>query len=233
MKIKNNFNYIIFIFFLSFFLVGTLIFSDYSVTPDEPLHRDNGLISLKYILNLFFINSVNNELLINIPNLYDDWRKTYGTLFDLPFAFMEFFFKLNVETIFLLKHFFLFLIYFISTIFFFLLIKNNLNSKKVAIIGVLILITSPRIFSHSFYNSKDILCLSLIIMAAYFCLELLKNYNFKNLFFSCLLCAFASNIRIIGIYLPILTFIFYLFLDKKQNCDSNIKFFLKFFLFFF
>ena len=119
MNIKINFNFFIYIFFLSFFLVGTLIFSDYSVTPDEPLHRENGLISLKYIFGLFFTNLTNNELLLNVPNLYNDWRKTYGTLFDLPFAFIEFFFKLNIEKIFILKHFFLFLIYFISTIFFF------------------------------------------------------------------------------------------------------------------
>ena len=170
-------------------------------------------------------------MVVDTPNLYNDWRKTYGTLFDLPFAFIEFF-ELNIEKIFLLKHFSLFIIYFISTIFFFLLIKKNLNSKKIAIMGVLILISSPRIFSHSFYNSKDILFLSLMIMAAYFCLELLKNYNFKNLFISCLLCAFASNIRIIGIYLPLLTFIFYYFSNKRSD-SRLILIFLKFFSLFF
>ena len=233
MKMKINFNIFIYIFFLTFFSVGIFIFSDYAVTPDEPLHRENGLISLKYIFSLFFTNLTSNELVINIPNLYNDWRKTYGTLFDLPFAFIEFFFELNIEKIFLLKLFSFFIIYFISTIFFFLLIKKNLNSKKIAIMGVLILISSPRIFSHSFYNSKDILFLSLMIMAAYFCLELLKNYNFKNLFISCLLCAFASNIRIIGIYLPLLTLIFYYFSNKRSDSETNINFFLKFFSLFF
>ena len=119
MKMKINFNIFIYIFFLTFFSVGIFIFSDYAVTPDEPLHRENGLISLKYIFSLFFTDLTSNELVVDIPNLYNDWRKTYGTLFDLPFAFIEFFFELNIEKIFLLKHFSLFIIYFISTIFFF------------------------------------------------------------------------------------------------------------------
>ena len=54
-KILNS-NYFVFIFFLIFFLTGLLIFDDYSITPDEELHRVNGLISLKYILNLFSID---------------------------------------------------------------------------------------------------------------------------------------------------------------------------------
>ena len=91
------------------------------------------------------------------------------------------------------------------------------------------MISTPRIFSHSFYNSKDILFLSLIIIATYFCIELLKKFSFKNLIFSCVFCAFASNIRVIGIYLPILTFIFYIFLEDKFKKKKNLNFFLIYF----
>ena len=96
MRVKDNFNYFIFIFFLSFFLIGSNIFSDYSITPDEPLHRINGFISLKYIIDLFSINLNNIEKLQNIPELYSDWRRTYGSLFDLPLAFIEF--KYDIST---------------------------------------------------------------------------------------------------------------------------------------
>ena len=108
MKIKDNLNYFIFIFFLSFFLIGSSIFSDYPVTPDEPLHRINGFISLKYIIDLFSINLDNIEALRDIPELYSDWRRTYGSLFDLPFAFIEFSYDISIQNIFLIKHYFLF-----------------------------------------------------------------------------------------------------------------------------
>ena len=218
-------------FFLIFLCIGSLIFNDYLVTPDEPLHRINGFISLKYIFELFIPNSSLLLELGNIPDLNNDWRKTYGVLFDLPLSSIEILFNLNIQDAFLLRHFLTFLIFFISTIYFFYLLKIHLKTNNfLSLLGVLILISTPRIFSNSFYNGKDILFLSLIIIATFYCLNLLKNFNKKNLFLACLFCAFASNIRIMGIYLPVLTFIFYVFLPDDQKFKKNINFFLYFFL---
>ena len=218
-------------FFLVFLSIGSLIFNDYLVTPDEPLHRINGFISLKYIFELFIPNSSLLSELANIPDLNNDWRKTYGVLFDLPLSSIEILFNLNIQDAFLLRHFLTFFIFFISTIYFFYLLKIHLKTNNfLSLLGVLILISTPRIFSNSFYNGKDILFLSLIIIATFYCLNLLKNFNKKNLFLACLFCAFASNIRIMGIYLPVLTYIFYVFLPDDQKLKKNINFFLYFFL---
>ena len=179
---RSIISYFIFIFFFSYFALGTYIVDNYSVTPDEELHRINGFISFKYIFSVFNIYNEGFIEFNNIPNLYEDWRKTYGTIFDLPFAIYEMVYKPSIQEIFVLRHYVTFLIFFISTIFFYKLIKNFFNDRLFGVLSVLILISTPRIFSHSFYNSKDILFLSLLIMGAYFCLELLKNYNFKNLF---------------------------------------------------
>ena len=218
-------------FFLVFLSIGSLIFNDYLVTPDEPLHRINGFISLKYIFELFIPNSSLFLELANIPDLNNDWRKTYGVLFDLPLSLIEILFNLTIQDAFLLRHFLTFLIFFISTVYFFYLLKIHLKTNNfLSLLGVLILISTPRIFSNSFYNGKDILFLSLIIIATFYCLNLLKNFNKKNLFLACLFCAFASNIRIMGIYLPVLTYIFYVFLPDDQKLKKNINFFLYFFL---
>ena len=119
MKLKTNFDYLLIGFFLIYFLIGHYIFRDYLVTPDEPLHRINGFISLKYILKLFFNSSIYIEQLKDIPELYNDWRKTYGTVFDLPLSWFELVYKLNIQESFLLRHYLIFLIFFISNIFFF------------------------------------------------------------------------------------------------------------------
>ena len=96
----------------------------------------------------------------------------------------------------------------------------------------MILITTPRIFSHSFFNGKDILFLSLMVIASYYCLELIKKFSFKNILLACVFCAFATNIRIIGIYLPFLTCIFYFFLDNKFKTKKKINIFLAYFFLF-
>jgi hypothetical protein len=72
-----------------------------------------------------------------------------------------------------------------------------------------------------------------MIIASYFSLELVKKYSLKNLILSCIFCAFASNIRIIGVYLPILTFIFYFFLESRFKIKTNFNFFLIYFSYFF
>jgi|TARA_B110000881_G_scaffold214282_1_gene226465 hypothetical protein len=230
---KINFNYFVIFFFTIYFLIGSLIFDDYLITPDEELHRINGLISLKYILDLFSISSNNLIDLQNIPDLYNDWRKTYGVLFDLPLSFLQFFFNVSNQDIFLLRHFLVFFIFFIANIYFYLLLKKRFKNEKLAFLGVLILASTPRIFSHSFYNSKDILFLSLMLISIFYCIKLLRNFNFKTLFLSCLFCAFATNVRIIGIYLPILTLIFYIFLENHYKKIDLLKFFISFFLIFF
>ena len=227
-KIKKN--YLVFLFFLFYLLIGIYILPSYPITPDEPLHRVNGFISLKYIFDLFNIDLLLNNFFSNIPSLYSDWRKTYGTLFDLPIAATEFFLRIDDKSdIFLIRHLFNFLLFFISCIYFFKFLNKNFNNKYLSIIGVIFLIFSPRIFGNSFYNSKDIVFLSLFIISFYYSVNLLKKFTYKNFFLSFVFCAFASNIRIIGIYLPFLVILTYLFNLKFVN-KKNIYFIFLYFL---
>lgn len=219
MKLKIIDNYIILLLFLIYLLSGLFIVLSFPVTPDETLHRENGFISLKYISDLFNFDLKLNDFFGEIPFLYDDWRKTYGTLFDLPFAFIEFYFQIgDKKLVFLIRHIANFLIFYISCIYFFFLLKNNFTNKYLSLLGVIILVLSPRIFGHSFYNSKDIIFLSLLIIGVFYSLNLLKKFTYKNFILSFVFCAFAANIRIIGIYLPILTILLYIFsLSKIQK----------------
>ena len=108
------------LFFIFYFLIGLFIYKDYSITPDEPLHRISGFISLQYIINLLQINLNLSSFVESIPLLSEDWRKTYGVIFDLPAALIEVLFKIeDLKNVFQFRHFMNFLIFFISTIFFF------------------------------------------------------------------------------------------------------------------
>mgnify|MGYP006109167073 FL=1 len=113
MKYKVDNNYFIILFFICYFLTGTFIVGDYSITPDEPLHRINGFISLKYIFDFLNLNVDLSRHVNNIPSLHEDWRKTYGVIFDLPLAYLEFFFNIeNKNNVYLMRHYFTFSIFF-------------------------------------------------------------------------------------------------------------------------
>ena len=223
MKKLYNFDQLfIIIFFLIIFLVGSFVFSDYGISIDEDNSRYNGFVSLKYILGLLNSNLIQDlKQIIDVPKIDNYFEQGNGVIFDLPFALFELIFEINdVRQFFLLKHYFTFLVFFISLIFFYLLLKERFNSYFFGIIGVLFLFLSPRIFSQSFYNSKDIIFMSLNIINIYFGIRYLTNSNLKNTIFFSIISGLSVGTRLLGVYLPLLFCIF----KTIQILRSKVKF---------
>lgn len=223
---------IITLFFLSFLLVGFFLYKDYSISLDEDLNRLNGLVSLKYIFKKIGSISYFEQRFPDIPdlNLYPD--KIYGVMFDLPLAIIEFFFEFkNTADLFFLRHIITFVIFFISTIYFFKLIEYHYKNHYISLLGVVFLITTPRIFSEGFYNSKDILFMSLIIISLYYNTKSFSFYKTRDLILGSLFTAAASAVRINGVYIIFITLLFH-FLDFKKKEFFFKALILNFFLFF-
>ena len=233
-----NKNIFIFIFFLFYLLIGLLIYKDYSISFDEEVHRENGFISLKYILDFFLINfdfsNITTLISGEIPDIQNDWRQTYGVAFDLPMAIIEILLGFNdTRDVYLFRHLMTFLIFFSSTICFFYLLNLNFSNKILCILGVLMLILSPRIFSQSFYNSRDITFLSFIIFSTFFSLKALNTNKIKYIILAAFFAALSTNTRVLGCYIPFLTIFFYFLNYKGRNIvTETLKFCFLYFLFF-
>ena len=216
-------NYFYFFLFLTYFLISIFIVKDYGISVDEEFHRYSGFYWLNYILeftqfdNLKLevstkLNSISGHTLPN-PELFP----FYGVTFDLPLAFLETIFNIdNSKNYFLLRHYFNFLIFFIGSIFFFLILKNRFKDKHIITLGILLYLSSPRIFGDSFYNNKDIIFLSLITINIFFFFKTIDKLNSKNLLFLSVFSALTCATRIIGIFIPILFILFFL-ISKKIN----------------
>ena len=110
---------ILFIFF-TFYLIGISIYDDYGLSWDEYNERISGFVSLNYIREIF-----SYEIYQNFPKLNNYLFAEYGVVFNLPMAFIEKTFQINdSKQFFLIRHLFNFNIFFISGIFFFLLLNN-------------------------------------------------------------------------------------------------------------
>ena len=175
-------NIFIYLFFLLYLSIGLIIFKDYGISLDEPFNRMNGLVSLRYVVEKFSIPLDLHQVTVHIPDFHTYIKSTsniniiYGVVFDLPLALIEVLFNLqDTRDIYLTRHLFNFFVFFVSTICFYHLINFQFKSKGLALIGVLLLILSPRIFAHSFFNSKDIIFLSLMIFAIFFSLKTLNQ----------------------------------------------------------
>ena len=223
MKDQKYKNLPVIIIFSSFFIIGIIIFDDYGISWDEPYHRINGFISLNLIRKILSLDIVFPNL-VHSTESFAETAKIYGVIFDLPMAFIEK--ELAIEdskNYFLIRHLFNFLIFFTSTIFFYLILRKRF-SKKLCVVGLLFLILSPRIFAESFYNMKDLIFLSFFIISIFFAINFLDKSSYKNLFYSTLSCSFVISTKVIGVIVPFVVLVFFIFemIDDANNLKKNI-----------
>ena len=229
---KLNKHIYILVFFLVFFLTGIFIVSQYGISIDEDKTRIVGFVSLEYIFKIFLPEQTAkiNEIIAQKTHATYGMMTTSvgvvtsGIVFNLPMAVLELILEINdSREIFLLRHFFNFLLFFISVYFFFQLVKSRYNSWLVGLIGALFLIISPRIFADSFYNNKDIVFMSLFIISLFTATKFLEKKNFKYAILFALTSALTINVRIFGLILPILVFsIYFINILRKENSEKKI-----------
>jgi hypothetical protein len=221
-----------YLFFLIIFFVGILIYKDYGISWDEKISRNYGLVSGNYILKKIlpeknyieiFSKIVSKETFIenvnkNIPDLVSYTDRAYGVAFELPVTFFEIILNLKDNNIYYFRHFASFFLFFVSLIFFFKIIKNRTNSDLYGLLGCSLIIVHPHIFSHSFFNSKDIPLMSFMIISLYFGFKFISRQNIKYAILFSFFTALAFSTRIIGIIiLPFLLFYFFFNIDKKNK----------------
>ncbi len=194
--IENNHKIVVFIFFIIFLSIGLTVFDDYGLSWDERSYRQNGIVSYDYIFK-------------SDDSLLDYSEKMFGPVFELLLIFGEN--TLNLEDsrdIFLMRHLFTFLVFYLGVFFFYLLCKYYFDSWKIGLLGSLFLIVSPRIFAHSFYNSRDLFALSMFIISMYILVKYIDKKTWLWAFWLALISAILINIRMVGVLIPFLTFIF-------------------------
>ena len=101
-------------------------------------------------------------------------------------------------------------------IIFYIFMIKIFNSRFIAILGPILLISNPRIFADSFYNSKDIVFLSFFLITSYFAYSYLKKKKIKNFLLLAFFSACSINLRSIAIVIPMMVYI-ELILTSYQN----------------
>ena len=217
--INKNRNLFIYLFLISLFVVGIFIFSDYGLSVDSDNSRVNGFVSLKYIFEIFFPDYVFKiDNILNVPNINTYDERWNGAAFDLPMAFFEFVFKVtDTREIYLFRHFFNFTIFIISVFIFYKIVTDRFNSYITGIIGAAFLVLSPRIFAESFYNTKDILLMSLFIINLYSGIKFLDNPNIKTAIIFSAISAYAVDLRVLVIFFPLLISLIHILNILRMN----------------
>ena len=176
---------------LALFLVaGLAVLDDYGVTADEPWQRSIGLDSLRYLRGDW------NAL----PN---DHNKFYGIAFEAPLLFVERAFGLHVaRDVHLARHLLTHLTLLIGGLFAYMLAHRLFGSRPLAVAAMLLFLLHPRLYAHSFFNSKDIPFLVMFMVALFLTHRAFKRDGVAAFALLGAAVGLLINLRVMGVVLP-------------------------------
>jgi len=224
------------IFFICFFIIGILISKDFGVHWDEYRNQDFGNRWTTYISGVIKSRSFTKPYPHKPPrHLLQDHDFIHGPFLETSLTLLKIKLRLtDSREIILLRHLTIFIIFFIGTIVFYFLCLHHFRNWKLALLGTLFLILTPRLFSHAFYNTVDIGFLVFFTSAIFTLINFLKKKTYGSLTLHAAISALACDIRIIGTLLIPFTIASILAAPAKNKNKSIIDSkFLLFFLFLF
>ncbi len=138
------------------------------------------------------------------------------------------------------KHFVVFLFFFLSGIFLFLIMKKIIKEKTFCSFVAILYLLYPYLFGQSLFSPKDVPFMSVWVVCTYLSFnifdQILKknDVNFFNILIFSLSTAFLLSIRVAGVLIflqYLVTLIIYLSSEKKDFISFIKKFYLKIFSF--
>ena len=190
--------------------VAVLSFDQYGMSWDEPMQRMTGNVSYDYVFS-------------NDPSLFKWIDKDYGVVFELPLIILEKTLNLSdPREVHLMRHLVAHIFFLVGCYYFFLLINYMYNNKLLAAMGFLFLLLHPRLYSQSFFNTKDIPFLAMFIISLYYSA---KAFNKKAIlgFIKLGVCVgILINLRLMGVIM-LAGILSVLVLDFSLTTKRNLK----------
>ena len=212
--------------FVAYLVIGVFIVDDFGISIDEGNEHKTSLITYVHVFGDLMLNS-GQETVQNVALTTQDlstWvDRYYGTaLQGIPIMIEHLHgFAMPTRDIFLMRHLFTFLNYFAGIVFFYLILRRRFGNTFIPLVGALFFILYPRFFGESFFNIKDILFVAWIVIAVYFVLRWLEDGKAVFLILSAFTIAIATNTRILGISILLLTLIFSVILEIRKKTGAK------------
>lgn len=196
--------------FLTALVISMLTYQDYGITWDEPEMRGFGLASYNYIFN-------GSHELFTLKTMH------YGSFFELVLVIIEKWLHLTDSSdIFLMRHLATNIFFLTSALCIYILAFRLFKNQFIACLGFIMFVCAPRIYAHSFFNTRDVPFLSMLTIALCYCQVAFEKNKTIPFFILGILCGCTTGIRIMGIMLVCIIVLFLLidlfsvFREKKN-----------------
>ena len=176
---------------LLFLLVGLGLAGDYGVGRDEWLQRGNARVNLDYMLGRG-----------DFSGLRIEHDRVYGVAFELPLLLAERVLGLaDYYEVHRLRLSLTHLFFIVGAYCWYRLAWRLFNNRAVAVAALLLFLLHPRIYAHSFVNSKDLPFLSMFAVTLYLLERALRRDTAAAFALLGVAVGALTNLRIMGVML--------------------------------
>ncbi|MBC6606934.1 hypothetical protein H8B13_08900 [Hymenobacter sp. BT188] len=189
------------LFFGLLLLTGLLLHRDYGVSVDEPRHKLNGMVNIKYVGEMLAPELVRRQAGTElIPALKGYSENDHGVAFEVPMALLNFAFtRNNTQAAYWLRHLCIFLVFVAGVYALYKLATLRFQSWRWGLLTALLLVLSPRFFAEAFYNAQDIVFMALFTLSIYSLACFLRSPSYQRALLHALVTALAIDVRILGV----------------------------------
>ena len=142
-----------------FLLAGALVLDDFGISTDEGTQRRIGQTALDYLAG---------EGEQALDQVYAPQDRYYGVAFEAPLALVERALGLeDSRDVYLSRHLLTHLFFLAGGVFSYVLVLRMFGSRLLALVAMTLFLLHPRLYAHSFFNSKDIPFAAMFMIALY------------------------------------------------------------------
>ena len=171
-------------------LVGIWVSDDYGISTDTGFQRRNAVETFEYLLGR------SNSISLDINNRF------HGVSYELWLLLVERAFGLDdTRDVHLMRNIITHLFFLMSGFFCYLLAYRLFGNRLLAVLAMLMFLLHPRIYAHSFFNSKDIPFLSMFMVCLYLTYCAFRNGNLRRFLILGVATGILVNLRIMGLTL--------------------------------
>ncbi len=177
-----------------FAVVGVAVLDDYGVQSDELPQREIGLAAIEYVLG--------DAAALRADRYLFPHERYYGAAFEAPLVLVERLLGLtDSRAVFLSRRLLTHLFFLTGGFFCYLLAFRLFGDRRLALFALLLFLLHPRLYAHSFFNTKDIPFLTLFMIALYL-LERAFRRGTAAAFAACgVSVGVLINVRVMGVML--------------------------------
>jgi hypothetical protein len=205
------------IILICFFLVGLSIYDDYGASADEHIQIEGLHICWRDMMQK--LDLPYPAEFDELPELNNFQNRYYGQAAMFPVVIIEslYHFSLDISEIIKIRHLWSFLCYITAAVLFSVMVQKNRKNQYLTSAALLLLILQPRLFGDIFYNDRDLMLITWMLITLFFFDQLVQKSSPIFIIPAGLALAITINTRIFGIVMLIFPAYVFLFIRSKRK----------------